>query len=329
MAITKITDGTAPFDAVAGPGNDIDRNNGMVRAGNSTIYDLSMNLNDPTASAPTPYNNFTVTSSPLPLGFRWKMPPVCALNTASVITGDGITTPSILKCDLGTRSTGATFTIPVEVLTLPSVQDDAVLAFNITASADTVPNTGTSLAPTVIANVLPKIDINKTAPSYLSPKKINGVDGRLYSYGLGIKYKAGSEVVKLPITLTDDISGISPNAKLVSCAINTPQNVNNLPVGSIASSQGYYDQFPYSSIGVLNSSYYAVADSGTIECTPNSANSQLIDIKIDNVNTNPSTYPSFTNGNLYPTHSEYPILATLKEVEFVGYESGKVGTMVR
>ena len=298
VVITKITDGTAPFDSVAGPGNDTDGNNGIVRAGNSTIYQLSMNLNDPTASVPTPYNNFTVTSSPLPLGFRWKMPPVCALNSASVITGDGITIPSVLKCDLGTRTTGVTFTIPVEVFTLPSVQDDAMLAFNMTANADTVPNLGTSLAPTVIANVLPKIDINKTAPAYISPKKINGVDGRVYAYGLGIKYKAGSEVVKLPITLTDDISGISPNAKLVSCTINTPQNVINLPAGSIASSQGYYDQFPYNSIGVLNSSYYAVADSGTIDCTPNSANSQLIDIKIDNVNTNPSTYPSFTNGNL-------------------------------
>ena len=41
------------------------------------------------------------------------------------------------------------------------------------------------------------------------------------------------------------------------------------------------------------------------------------------------TFAGNNASKIYPTHSEYPILATLKEVEFVGYESGKVGMMVR
>ena len=61
ITVTKVYDGTSPFDAnsydsgtQSNPGQDSNDNNGIVRSGNSTVYQFSMSLNDPTATTPTP-----------------------------------------------------------------------------------------------------------------------------------------------------------------------------------------------------------------------------------------------------------------------------------
>jgi hypothetical protein len=105
---------------------------------------------------------------------------------------------------------------------------------------------------------------------------------------LGIKLKPGSEPPALPITFQEDISAINPNAKLFSCgvsgAFDTTANAwiyaTSMPLGKIGQNSAW-----------TNTVDNSVQDSGTINCTPQSGNSQIIDITIDNVATNPTTYP--------------------------------------
>jgi hypothetical protein len=125
ITITKLFDGSAPFDTVAGTGNDLNGNNGVVRAGQGTGYKFDFSLNDPNAGTPTPYNNFTYTSDPLPLGFRFQSLPLVCTGAGSSLTGDGITIPQVMVCNMGTKNTGDVFSINATVFTLPTVVNNA------------------------------------------------------------------------------------------------------------------------------------------------------------------------------------------------------------
>jgi SdrD B-like domain len=297
ITIVKLFDGSAPFDSVAGNGNDTGNNNAIVRAGQVTAYKFELSLNDPNAGTPTPYNNFKFVSDPLPLGFRWQSLPLLCSGVASAITGDGITTQSVLTCDTGTKNTGDVFSVQAAVFTLPTVIDNSVLSFGAATSVTGSTNTATATAPVVTATVLPKIDVQKSGAQFFASKNIGGVDGFVYVHGLGIKLKPGSEIPTLPLTLTDDVSAINPNAKFVGCGVSGTQSSViggswvyslNMPLGKT----GQYSAWP-------NNADNSVKDSGTISCPTQAGNEQVANITINNVDTMTSTFPTL----LFPYNS--------------------------
>jgi hypothetical protein len=292
LTVVKLFDGSTPFDASAGNGSDTSATNDIVRAGQATGYKFDLSLNDPAAATPTAYNNYTFTTDGLPVGFRWQaVPPLCS-GAGSTITGDGLTaaTKSILKCNIGTKMTGDVFSVQAAVFTMPIVANNAVLSFNTTVTVDGTTNTVTKPAPQVTATTLPKIDLQKSGAVSVGSKNVGGVPGFVYAHGLGIKLKPGSEVPALPLTLTDDISAINPNAKLLGCDISGAYSAvtgsypyaPNMPLGNQAIVPTHTVTSPVK-VGVFNS--------GTITCTPQSGNPQIADISISNVATNPITYP--------------------------------------
>jgi uncharacterized repeat protein (TIGR01451 family) len=297
ITIVKLFDGSAPFDAAAGNGNDTGNANDIVRAGQVTAYKFDLSLNDPNAGTPTPYTNFKFVSDPLPLGFRWQSLPLLCAGAGSAITGDGITTQSILTCNTGTKNTGDVFSVQAAVFTLPTVVNNTVLSFGATASVTGSTNTATSPAPEVVATVLPKIDVQKSGAQFFGSKNLNGVDGFVYAHGLGIKLKPGSEIPTLPLTLTDDVSTINPNAKFVGCGVSGTQSsvLGGSWVYSLNMPLGKTGQYSAWDNNVNNS----VKDSGTISCPTQSGNDQLANISISGVDAMASTFPS----QLFPYYS--------------------------
>lgn len=292
ITISKLFDGVAPFDSVAGNGNDTGNNNNIVRAGQITAYRFTLSLNDPLAGTPTPYSNFTFTSSPLPIGFRWQSLPLFCSGAGSAITGDGTTTPSILTCNTGTKNTGDVFVVNASVFTLPTVVNNTTLVFSAKTTVSGTTNNATADAPVVQATVLPKIDVQKSGSYFSGSKTIDGVPGYVFFNGLGIKLKPGSESPTLPMTLTDDISSISPNAKFLGCGVSGTQSpiTNNwyyginMPLGKLGQASAWQ--------AASNDPAQSVVDSGTINCTPRTADPKTVDISIDGVNSNPSSYPT-------------------------------------
>jgi uncharacterized repeat protein (TIGR01451 family) len=289
ITISKLFDGTAPFDAAAGTGNDTIGNNDIVRAGQGTGYKFDLSLNDPNAGTPTPYNNYTFTTNPLPLGFRWQNLPLVCSGPGSALTGDGVTTQQVMVCNMGTKNTGDVFTLNATVFTLPTVINNTTHAVGATVSVSGTTNTTNATGPVITATVKPKLDLQKSGAQFFGSKVVGGQPGGLWTFGLGIKLKPGSEPPTLPITFQDDISAINPQAKLFSCGVSGTYDsgatawmyATDMPLGKVGQSSAW-----------VNTTANAVQDSGTISCTPQSGNSQIIDISLNGVATNPATYPT-------------------------------------
>ena len=285
IKITKLFDGTVPFDSNDLSGNDSSGNNNRVRAGQLVSYRFDFSINDPLASTPTPYQNISFTTTPLTLGYTWDKLPLFCSGVGSAITGDGITTPSVLICNSGTHSTGDAWSITANVRALPTLVDGSTFVFDATVKADTVPNTDKDTAPVITGTAAPKIDVQKGSATWRGTKVIGGKPGGVYTYGIGIKLKPGSELPKLPITLTDDISGLGPTAQFYDCGLN----------GTYANGILYHSpSFPYGKPGLWDNVNNgglttSVEDSGTISCI---ATGQSVAITIDGVKTNPATFPT-------------------------------------
>jgi hypothetical protein len=289
VTINKTQDGQAPFDAAAGPGNDIAANNGVVRAGQLTKYQLAFNILDGTAATPEDRTNVTFTAEPLPLGLTWDRLPTSCDGAGSAINGDGITTPSVLVCNMGTWQTGSAWVMNANVRALPTAADGTTFQVAGSIAATDVPNVGSASSPVVTVRTQPRIDLVKNAPIFFGSKKVDGQDGFVYAYGMGIKYRPGSEVVATPITWTDDLALVHPSAKFLGCV---PSGFNE-PVSGF--NVWAYGQ-PYGKFGagawtgyVNNTKERSVADSGSIACT---ATGQSVSVSVAGINTNPSFYPT-------------------------------------
>jgi hypothetical protein len=290
VTITKIQDGQAPFDAAAGPGNDTGPDNGEVRAGQLTKYQFAFNILDATAQDPEPRNDVTFTSDPLPLGLRWDKLPSSCDGPGSSITGDGVATPSVLVCNMGTWNTGSAWVVSANVRALPTATDSTVFKVAGTVRATGVTNTGTDTSPNVIVRTQPRIDLVKNAPIFFGSKNVDGADGFVYGYGMGVKYRAGSEAVKLPMTWSDDYSRVHPQAKFLGCAVagfNEP--VSGLNVWAVSQPLGKFDEGAWKGDS-RNTKDRAVQDSGAITCTPGAA--QTVAVSVSGTNTNPDFYPN-------------------------------------
>ena len=295
IAVVKLFDGTAPFDANDLSGNDSSVNNNRVRAGQLVSYKFNLSLNDPQAADPTPYNNVGFETSPLAIGYVWDRVPTFCSGSGSRITGDGVATFSVLECNTGTHKTGDAWNLTANVRALPTLIDGSTYTFNTTISANEVVNTTTVTSPIITGTSSPKIDLQKTGAVFSGTRVVDGVAGGVYNYGIGIKLLAGSEIPSTPMTFTDDISGVHPLARYAGCATNLGNysvgGVDGFQSGTIANGlqpyvpsqpagQNYWNYEPYN----IQTTYKSNAPT----CTNTGQN---ISVSV-NPEVNPPTYPT-------------------------------------
>ena len=145
IEIVKSQDGQPPFDANDDPGNDSGPDNDRVRTNDLVTYNVSMVINDGGASSQTTFQNTLATFTPLPLGFIWNSLPVDCSGPGSSLTGDGVTTPSVLVCDFGPKTAGTTWTLAPAVKVLRGVAAGTQLIPSATLSATDMVRTDTDV----------------------------------------------------------------------------------------------------------------------------------------------------------------------------------------
>ena len=301
VTLTVTNDGQSPFDSVtrstSGPvtdrGKDAAALNGVVRTGQTITYKFQASLNDPTATSPTPYNNVTIASDPLPIGFVWDAIPA-ACGGASTLTGDGVTTQSVLTCKLGTQVTGSTLAFPGLVRALTNAVDGSTVQPTATITADTVPNIGSNTATVVMATCLPQYDLVKRVYSYWRVRHL-GVDGYAVGYVWGVKIPAGggAEMLAQPLQIVDDYSGVSPNAKFYDCL---QTHTHPLPYRKIGETTPW---------GIMATSENSVPNSGTVTCADNPG-SQKVTFSISGADLRGVSFPTKSAANhAIPSSEKY------------------------
>ena len=220
IAITKTADGQPPFDATAGPGNDTGPSNDVVRANQLITYQVAMSLNDPTAPSQTTFQDTTATFDPLPLGFVWDSIPIDCSGPNTSLTGDGITTPSVLVCDFGAKTTGTTWTTSPAIRALRTAIPGTTVTPTATLSATGMVKTaaGTVPGPGVSVSSGPKAGISKVNPGTPTADVLNGQPATRFTWGLGIHVDDGSDVIDgNSFSFDEDLSSLPAGATFVGC----------------------------------------------------------------------------------------------------------------
>ena len=223
IAFQGLTDGTPSWDDAAGPGRDTGPANGEVRSYDTVQYAWTVNVNSSDGS-PESFDRITV-ELPLPAGLSWRAAdiPIYCRGAGWQIAGQTLT--CVYEPPGGTGSTGTTLNF---VLTaLAGGEPDGTVAagpqatVTVSSGATTSPP-ATATADDVTIRSAPFVDMFKRSPV-----------GRIAPGGYHIDYTVGVEVPQArrnafgrrgflmptaPVTFTDDLSGISPGASLVSCS---------------------------------------------------------------------------------------------------------------
>jgi hypothetical protein len=261
----RTASGTTPFDATSfnvgtgtDAGTDANATNDVVRTGQLTNFRFDLSLNDPKAADPETHANYTLTTNALPLGFRWDSLPAVCTGAGSKIIGDGKTVSSQLICNLGAKTTGDAFFMSANVMTLNSAHNGDVFEVTATVKVDDTANTAASTGPKTYATSSPRWDLTKrysgVAAYKLYPDRNGALKaGYVLRYNVGIKAPlgGGAEPLQLPLTISENISGISANAVFYdaggpACAVNNAGGV-----------------LPYGSLAIGGSANTSVGDSGT------------------------------------------------------------------
>ncbi|MDN4640572.1 SdrD B-like domain-containing protein [Agreia sp. PsM10] len=243
-----ISDGTGPFDEL-----DADANNGLVRTHDTVAYGWQYNTDETavdatfvqTISAPTTGVTFSESSLVL-----------CTGPNGGSISADGLT----ITCQVALPA-NTTGSIPINVTVDGTNPNGTVITTALTV--DSV-DAGTQLTTIVAA---PNFDLKKNIFAFSAATVLNGELGRYASYVWAVSAPTslkGSENLTSPFTFVDDVSGVSPNAQLISCPAIT------------AGYEGYH--MPYSAIGITPAANAgnSVANSGTTNCTqPNGAGTDI------------------------------------------------------
>ncbi|WP_189493849.1 OmpA family protein [Formosimonas limnophila] len=209
LAMSVISDGTAPFDATSGAGLDTSASNGIVRTMDKFTYTVSYVASDNT-SVPMVFT--------LPVGAIWD----ATATSASVCNGTGGGTLSVdqrtLTCNRKPTPGAESFNLVAQVL---SLANNTTFSTSFSASGNTVNSANLTVSAT------PKTEIQLLG---LGPNRetINGVDS--YS-GLFLTY-TGAPAVNNPFKGYESLQGpsfsytieVSPNTKLETC---TPVTISS------------------------------------------------------------------------------------------------------
>lgn len=275
--LTVVSDGTAVFDANNDPGNDSGPNNGIVRTNDTVQYRLEFDYDGPTTE---PY-----ATSTLPAGMEWlAAPPQCTgTGTAPNPTGiyDSITgAPGgdrrVLVCQKPTATEPGTESIsPVAKVTTESINGEVKTVSFELGDADGNPVVASNeVSITVSAGAY--YDLRKNSTGFFATRGPSGEPGLVNQFTFGITVihptRTGDQALKgmtqlaSPITFTDDVSGVSANARLMNW--NTPEVSTGTGAPGCAP-VGNNNAVPASRIGISGSTAdNAVVDTGTITCAP-------------------------------------------------------------
>ncbi|MBF9130422.1 Ig-like domain repeat protein [Plantactinospora sp. S1510] len=241
IALTVLSDGTAPFDSLDdGPAN------GRVRTRDVLTYGWTYSSDNAGPGSVT----FVQTLSTSPrVRFDASNLAQCTGPGAGLLSADGHT----LTCSVAVDATGAG-TVPITITVDGAVPDGTVVNSTLTA-ADGALNGG-SRSTTVVA--VPQLNLQANLFGTPTAASVGGATGSGYAFSFVVTQPAGAkgtELVTAPLTFTADLSTISPNAVLVSgsCA----------PV-----SNGGYG-IPYGRVGIVPGATAAnsVVNSGTVSCS--------------------------------------------------------------
>lgn len=221
ITITEPTTARRPSIQTDDPGSDSSATNGIVRTNDTVTFSINYSFSDPLAAAPTPYSNFRFQLAELPLGFVYaQLPPVCltsGVTPVSSITGDGITTPQSLVCNLGTQSTGFNGAVSVTVRTPPTAPHGTSfdLSGTVMMSGTPTPPPTPNREPWFRRAGLKSIFARPTPVITKRPSVVSGAMGCsttcIRSSPKGPKY------LFCYLTWTEDFSSVSPNAQFINC----------------------------------------------------------------------------------------------------------------
>ncbi len=271
-------------------GCDFDVSDNVVRTHDIVVYKFAYNVLGGDA------DNVTI-SSTLPLGYVWDvLPGYCGAatgtGTPSSLSGDGIAAPSVMVCNIGSETSGAAVDLLFNVKVLGDRQDGDSFSVSGGLTAED-PDSDEhcdekDLTEEVVITAAPRFNLQKRNYSYY-PYTHNGQRGvrLVYKYRIGTVDTplSGNASVdpSLPITWIDDVSGISPNAELISCLAR--RHGNGEPYRTLAiAPAGMEDR--------------AVSDSGTLVCSQPGGAGTPINMTLTGADTTLSHYPDKTvNGN--------------------------------
>lgn len=159
-------------------------------------------------------------SCPLALGFKWDSLPVDCSGPGSSLTGDGVTTPSVLVCDFGAKATGTTWNFKPAIKVLRTAVSGTPLAPSATLTATGMVRTGTAAAPDVTVAVCqaPRAGITIGQRRGGTITAVNGQRGTITAYPVGIHIDSGSDVINGDsFAFTADLSSMPAGTTFTAC----------------------------------------------------------------------------------------------------------------
>ncbi len=224
VALQSMTDGTTPFDASGGPGRDENASNGQVRSYDTVTFAWTVNVNSTTGASES-FDRVEFTQT-LPDGLSWVAAnvPLYCQGPGWDIAGQTLTCIYVPAGGTGSTGTTLNFTLSAQADGEPdgTVATSAAGSTSVTVSSGaTTSSAATATAPPVTIRSAPFLDMYKRSPAGSVAPGGYYVD---YTVGLQVAQRTstlerrGFLMPNAPVTFTDDLSGISPNAQFVSCS---------------------------------------------------------------------------------------------------------------
>jgi len=206
--------GVAPFDSNDAPGNDSGINNSIIRTNDVISYKFEVVVQGGDAT------NIVMRLQVAP-GLILSLPAFCrdtGVSPVSSISGSTAAGYSVV-CNVGDINDGSQvlYAMPAEVA--PDRPHGSTVSM-ITASIEsdqTAPQAFPGSVDTVSA--APQLDLIKNGHTRLIGRRSgpNGEDGVVYVFPIivtALGGAKGNELVTAPISFADDLTGVSPNARL-------------------------------------------------------------------------------------------------------------------
>ncbi|MDN3460952.1 SdrD B-like domain-containing protein, partial [Rhodococcus sp. APC 3903] len=267
ITLSVASDGTAPFDSI-----DVDASNGKVRTNDTVTYNWQYTT-DGAEGRTVSFVQTLDAPTPAAVTFAPENITQCTGEGGGSISSDGRT----LTCNIALppNSSGS---VPISVRVGGAARNGEQISTTLAAG-------GKTSAPVLTDIVaMPQLNLSKKHYSYPTTSIVDGVQGVTMTYGVAVEgppLAKGSELVTEDLHWIDDLSQVSPNAKLVNCGPNTLAT-----------------RLPNSKIGINPSAIPAnsVTDSGTIACTQTGGAGTPIQVAVTGADLSgshlPSNYPN-------------------------------------
>ncbi len=238
-------DGSAPFDADNSSGNDDGLGNGIVRTNDSVALQFILT----TSNGPETNVRFSFDLDP---GLELTELPVFCLGAAdgavppSSIAGDPSTTGQSVLCNVGDFliPTASQFTFPARVMS-GNANGDVVGFSNVVATGDTVCSYSDATQQNFTVSAAPALDVYKEHLNVNGRADgPSGEPGIVYNYSLLLRTfnsGVGNELITDPVVITDDLSGVAPNARLFQGWAGAPTSACFADYNTT----GYVGSWPY------------------------------------------------------------------------------------